>query len=366
MTSSRCARCGVSRWFSPVPLPFFAPYLWMGWQIGRRLVSDVPANPRTFQQTWTPFAVMILLGVVLIGLAGPEWGGLFIYTSAIAAADLPVKRSAWVVGGLALFAVVGLLASHQGGGAALSALFTILVTGFTTTAMRWAFLTNRELRHARQELAQMAVTNERLRFARDLHDLLGHTLSLIALKSELAGRLARVAPERAAVEMADVEAAARQALHEVREAVAGYRQPTFAGELRAAREMLDAAGIALSLDAPEPPFPLRPTVEGMLAWTVREGVTNVIRHSRARACSISVSYGDDAVSLTVSDDGLSKDGAAVAPGNGLRGMAERAVALEGTCEAAWQESGGFRLRVTLPLDAMRRHASVAPVGKEMR
>src|SRR6185437_1812303 len=216
---------------------------------------------------------------------GPDWGGLFIYTSAISAAHLPVKRSAWIIGGLALFAVGGRWLTSHDWRTVFAALFTILVTGFTTTAMRWAFITNRELRRARQELAQLAVTEERLRFARDLHDLLGHTLSLIALKSELAGRLVRLAPERAAVEIGDVEAAARQALYEVREAVAGYRQPTLAGELQAAHEMLDAAGIVLTLDAAPAPLPLRSTVEGMLAWTVREGVTNVIRHSRARHCA---------------------------------------------------------------------------------
>jgi two-component system sensor histidine kinase DesK len=212
---------------------------------------------------------------------------------------------------------------------------------------------NRELRAARDEIARLAVAEERLRFARDLHDLLGHTLSLIALKSELAGRLVRPAPERAVAEIGDVEAAARTALHEVREAVAGYRQPALVSELAAARELLEAAGIAVSLTG-TPPVALPSGVEATLAWTVREGVTNVIRHSRAHQCAIRLTRQEDGVGVEVSDDGEAGGSLAMQPtasgaGSGLRGLAERVSALGGTFEAGPRAGGGFRLAVSLPI-----------------
>jgi two-component system sensor histidine kinase DesK len=210
------------------------------------------------------------------------------------------------------------------------------------------------LRAARNELARLAVAEERLRFARDLHDLLGHSLSLIALKSELAGQLATTAPERAAAEMRDVEGVARTALHEVREAVAGYRQPSLASELRDAREILTAADIACAYDGASVSVPA--AVEAVLAWTVREGVTNVIRHSRARHCTIRVTNEDGHAGVEVIDDGAgapavsaSAPSAGGSSGNGLAGLAERVAALDGRCEAGSRPEGGFRLSVVLPV-----------------
>src|SRR5262249_38244164 len=173
---------------------------------------------------------------------------------------------------LLIVAVGGSFHQHMDPAALGNALLLMVFVGVTvissTRALAATVAANRALRVAREELARLAVAEERLRFARDLHDLLGHTLSLIALKSELAGRLARPGPERGAAEIADGEAAARAALGEVREAVAGYRRPTLAGELGAARELLAAAGIALAQggDPGELPF----DVEAALAWAVRE------------------------------------------------------------------------------------------------
>jgi len=123
-----------------------------------------------------------------------------------------------------------------------------------------------------------------LRLARDLHDLLGHSLSLITLKSELAGRLVAKESTRAAQEIREIELAARQTLREVREAVAGYRQPRLLSELDSARQLLQAAGIECSIEQAAGELP--PSIDAVLAWTVREGVTNVIRHSKARRCFI--------------------------------------------------------------------------------
>jgi two-component system sensor histidine kinase DesK len=198
-----------------------------------------------------------------------------------------------------------------------------------------------------------AVAEERLRFARDLHDLLGHSLSLIVLKSELAGRLQQVNAERATGEIRDVEGVAREALREVRAAVAGYRQPTLATELPGARIMLAAAGIACDIDDAAEDVPR--AADAVLAWTVREGVTNVIRHSNARRCTVSVTRLEEVASVEITDDGR---GPVLAPmpdatgksGSGLAGLAERATAHGGSCEAGCRAGGGFRLFVSLPLN----------------
>jgi two-component system sensor histidine kinase DesK len=210
----------------------------------------------------------------------------------------------------------------------------------------------RQLRVAREEIARLAVAEERLRFARDLHDLLGHSLSLIALKSELAGRLVGKAPDRAAAEMRDVETVARNALQEVRAAVAGYRQPTLASELRSAEEILTAAGISFRMEGviDSPP----PALEGVLSWTVREGVTNVIRHSRARCCTIRLSQDGALLGIEVCDDGrgVAPNASAMpaASGSGLAGLAERVAAFGGHFSVGPSPSGGFRLSVQVPIE----------------
>src|SRR5262249_2506268 len=135
----------------------------------------------------------------------------------------------------------------------------------------------------------------------DLHDLLGHTLSLIVLKSELVGRLIEKDTTSAAKEIHELEDVARQALREVRQAVAQYRQPTLYGELDGARQMLDAAGITLTLKNPLETIPS--SVESVLAWVVREGVTNVIRHSRARQCTIQLARDGQLIRAEVTNDG---------------------------------------------------------------
>jgi two-component system sensor histidine kinase DesK len=251
-----------------------------------------------------------------------------------------------------------------------------LGVGIVTHSVGHLLDTNRRLRVAQAENARLAVAEavaeERLRFARDLHDLLGHSLSLIALKSELAGRLQRVDVERATGEIRDVEGVAREALREVRAAVAGYRQPTLATELPGARIMLTAAGIACDMNDGSgrwavnseqrryDPLPtahrsLPIAADAVLAWTVREGVTNVIRHSNARRCMIRVTEAENVISVEITDDGrgpvlaLTPD-ATGKSGSGLAGLAERAAAHGGCCEAESRAGGGFRLFVSLPIN----------------
>jgi two-component system sensor histidine kinase DesK len=207
---------------------------------------------------------------------------------------------------------------------------------------------NRELREARGELARLAVSEERLRIARDLHDLLGHSLSVIALKSELAAKLVDRDPARATAELADIQTVSRQALSEVREAVDGYRQLALADALDGARAALDAAGIECRLDTAEVSLPTE--VETVLAWTVREGTTNVVRHSHARSCEIRVRTDESGVAVDVEDNGTAAVVHAGA-GNGLSGLAERAARVGGRLEAGGRAEGGFRLRLSVPLPA---------------
>jgi two-component system sensor histidine kinase DesK len=219
-----------------------------------------------------------------------------------------------------------------------------LLVGIAAVAGRLLVEANQKLSQAREQIARLAVGEERLRFARDLHDLIGHSLSVIALKSELAGRLIKSSPGLAGHEVEDIEKVARDALREVREAVAGYRQPTLAAELAGAHEALMAAGIEFHVDQEH--APLTPAVEAVLAWTVREGVTNVMRHSQAKRCAIRISSRDGYITVEVVDNGR---GGTLEAGSGLRGLRERVLERGGTLTAEPLPHEGFRLRVTLPL-----------------
>lgn len=234
-------------------------------------------------------------------------------------------------------------------------LFILIAFAAGGVAIRQLTLAVAQLRAARAELARVAVDQERLRFARDLHDLLGHTLSVIILKSELAGRLLPESPADAAAEVADVERAARDAQRQVRAAVIGYRQPVLRHELDAARQLLDAAGIGVTIE--HAASALSPALDGLFAWTVREAVTNVIRHSGARRCEIQVSQEGGRTRLTVVDDGRGVGGGTPNAGSGLAGLAERVATHGGTIEAGPRTQGGFAVAVTAPNQAMAAGAS---------
>lgn len=289
----------------------------------------------------------------------------FMFVVLAAAVTLPTLHAAGAVLATTL-AVSGLYVLRAGLETLVptweSAVAPFLIVGLSMIIVSRLVVTVRELQAAREEISRLAVSEERLRFARDLHDLLGHSLSLITLKSTLAGRLLPITPEtkRAADEVRDVEEVARGALREVREAVAGYRQPTLDAELAGAREMLDAAGIACRVERAA--TDLSPQTDAVLAWTVREGATNVIRHSEARHCEIRVHQTDREISVEINDDGI---GSTIASGqtngspvaSGLSGLAERVAASGGDFEAGplsgspddqSPDPGGFRVRVSLP------------------
>jgi two-component system, NarL family, sensor histidine kinase DesK len=277
---------------------------------------------------------------------------LFIYTAAYAGTAFRIPRAivtnAVVLGVcLALGGILGLSLP-----ALLFPVFLVVVVSFMTMSWTRSVIVGRKLHEAQGEIARLAAAEERLRIARDLHDILGQKLSFIALKSELARHLVASAPERAEAEIAEVESTVRSTLQEVREAVAGYRKPDLFRELRAAAEILSAAGIQLENRCNPPLVASLSTVNNeALAWAVREGVTNVIRHSRARTCLIELSEKDGLLTMEIADDGSGDSAAAEGHpgrGNGLRGLRERFSALGGECRAGGREQGGFAVTATIP------------------
>lgn len=340
---------------------FFAIYLWASWNNARNLLAtSSPENEIIL--TWLPIAALTLLSMILVRGNGPDWGDLFIFTGAYVAGRLSTVRALLAVAALTLLIIVyGRLGGVSWSALGQACIFVVAV-GIVTVSLVRAITASRELRLAREEITRLAVRAERMRIARDLHDLLGHNLSLIALKSELAGQLLQVAPERAATEIGDVEKAARATLQEVREAVASYRQPSLASELHAAEEILAAAGITYLCENDERMMDmLPPTIVAALSWTVREGVTNVIKHSRARQCVIRITRNKRTASVEITDDGTTSGGIASNGGTGLRGLNERVAALGGLIEAGPHIRGGFRLAVSIPIAQRNNDADNANV-----
>jgi len=201
------------------------------------------------------------------------------------------------------------------------------------------------LLRAQEEVEQMAALAERERIGRDLHDVLGHTLSVIALKSELASKLADTDPQRAVQEIRDVERVSRQALSDVRGAVEGYQKRGLTAEVRAAREALAAANIAFEID--EVRVPLSAKQETALALTLREAVTNIVRHSGARRCRAKFDSDGGLLTFTIEDDGRG----GIAPGgSGLDGMRRRIDQVGGRLDIDSRD--GMRLTVTMPRAAL--------------
>ncbi|SMC57210.1 sensor histidine kinase [Lentzea albidocapillata] len=197
-----------------------------------------------------------------------------------------------------------------------------------------------QARAGREAQADLAVSEERLRFARDVHDLLGHRLTVIALKSELAGRLASTDPERSAAEAFEAQRLASSALEEVRDAVHGYRAVNLPEQLEAVRNVLQEAGIRCTVSE----VPVDGERATQLALALREACTNVLRHSHATWCMIDVAVADEEMRMTVTNDGTEKPSG---EGNGLRGLRERLAAVGG--QVSVEKSGDvFTLQVVVP------------------
>lgn len=297
-------------------------------------------------------AVLAAESTLLCVTLGPDWLVLFVYVSIASGAALPLRMSRWTVPGTSALMAALALVVPGGHGYLWGLLIPALLGGFAMTGVRELVRTTIALREARATVAQLAANEERLRLARDLHDLLGHSLSLITLKSELAGRMLPDHPDKAAQQVADIEQVSRQALVDVREAVTGYRRPRLTAELAGARMALATAGVSAELPA-EPDLAGVPEgSESALAWALREAVTNVVRHSGARRCSVDLvrrqTLDGPVLELSVEDNG--SGGKGNGPGNGLTGLSERLEKAGGTLEAG-RVRQGFRLLARVPAGA---------------
>ena len=301
-------------------------------------------------------ALALIVLSTSIGFGG-DWILLFIFLSPALAAALPQR---WAVAAVftvtAIMGAFAMVGQSMGVSETTNLLFGPLFGGLLTVFIKRTRGLIRELRETREELARTAVAEERLRFARDLHDLLGHTLSLVVVKSEAVRRLAdRGSTEAASREAADIEAVGRQALAEVREAVTGYRGRGLAAELDNARSALADVGIEATVHTSGTPLPA--PADTLLGWAVREGATNVIRHSQARRCEVSVRRREGEVVLEMVDDGEGENGTENVGGSGLTGLAERAADAGGRLESGPRPGGGFRLSVAVPVGADEEWAS---------
>lgn len=336
-------------------IAFVVTYFWVMW--------SHPLNDRVRARFRLRTSITLIIGLTLLVLflsinSGSSFLWLFIGVSAIAGLILSFRNASIAVFGLTLL-TLGF--SIWTGGSIASANWlqiiplVLLVRGLGLDMIGFVRLSQalRELHTAREDLARQAVMEERLRMARDLHDLLGHTLSLITLKSELAGRLLEKEPHTASQEVHEIERVARQALREVREAVAGYRQPTLRSELDGARQILEAAGVVCTVEYAVQSLP--PITDTILAWAVREGVTNVIRHSRAQHCLIRITSTDEFVRAEVINDGHPRDeNSKVQPGSGLSGLTERVAGVGGRIGTGTSPSSngiGYQLKVEIPISA---------------
>jgi two-component system, NarL family, sensor histidine kinase DesK len=291
--------------------------------------------------------------------------GLWIFVSS--ASGLLIASYRWAARTVLAFSVCYIVfceTRHVDSAVMYGNLLPVVFLGLAMIGLRRQFQLTGELTRAREEVARLAANEERLRLARDMHDLTGQSLSMITLKSELAARLLGRLPEggdrdRVRDEIEQVAAVSRQTLHDIREAISGYRRPTLAVEIITARAALTSAGIELHDDADLTLLSgtSGPDAEAALAWCLREAVTNVIRHSGARNCRISLARAGGNVSLTVRDDGsghTTGDGCGrqfpggQAAGSGLRGMSERLSAVGGSLELHPDARPGFRLTAVVP------------------
>lgn len=220
---------------------------------------------------------------------------------------------------------------------------------FTYAFSAWLLNSVYELDEARETRARLAVAEERLRFGRDLHDVMGRNLAVIALKSELAVQLAQRERPEAVTQMVEVQRLAHEAQREVREVVRGYREADLGSELAGAQGVLTAAGIHCTVTGPVTGFPA--PVQSALGWAVREAATNVLRHGDARRCAMELRVREGRVVLTVENDGVPESGDGPGRGSGLVGLRERLAEIGGTLRAGPTGDGRFLLTAEVPLPA---------------
>ncbi|MET9614963.1 sensor histidine kinase [Kitasatospora indigofera] len=321
------------------------------------LVALRSTKPADWRGKYPFVASMLVLAVATSFGLGEAWLTLFTYASVCVAIVLPPRLGLRGVGATTVLALAVALLIRADPDTLAAIILPCFLGGLAMTGLQRLIATMQELREARAAVAHLAASEERLRLARDLHDLLGHSLSLITLKSELAGRfLDQDKQEAARAQVADIESVARQSLVDVREAVSGFRRPTLPVELAAARTALAAAQVTLEADPSVlDGWPgLGPDETGVLAWALREAVTNVVRHGEgATVCTVAADRtwegdGERFAVLEITDNGPGPGKSA--PGNGLSGLEERLALVGGRLQTGPGPRGrGFRLRALVPL-----------------
>ncbi|HEX6820780.1 MAG TPA: sensor histidine kinase [Candidatus Sulfotelmatobacter sp.] len=296
----------------------------------------------------SPRAAIHIGGMVVLGMLFlPINGGactFFIFASAMLPFSVKTQTAAFL--GLAIVAIVGAIEGlllHLNGWTLFYAAVFPMIIGAGNTVFAERNRMNRKLRKANEEIEHLAKVAERERIARDLHDLLGHTLSVITLKSELAGKLMDRDSQRAAQEIHEVEEISRQALSDVRDAIRGYRSQGLLAELARAKSTLETAGLTVQYDAATS-MNIPAMQESILSLALREAVTNIVRHAHARTCRMRLEQQNGSCCLQISDDGRGWNGS---EGNGLRGMRERVEMIGGTLQRIGVS--GTTVTITLPL-----------------
>ncbi|WP_290857346.1 sensor histidine kinase [Hamadaea sp.] len=299
------------------------------------LVAPTAMWSRGLAAKLTAVAGLLVLATGYVTVRGLPWLPIIGYAFAVAAVLLPIR---WAAGVAAVVLTGAAIATVAVPNTPWESWTTLLIIVVDLLLVGMLMTSNKALFQARHELAARAVSDERTRVARDLHDVLGHTLTTLTVKSALAQRLIGTdQADRASNELADLEQLSRQALVELRATVSGYRQVSLDAELAGARIALEAGqiGVRVTGDPAAVPAQLREP----LAYVVREGVTNVLRHSAATSCEILLFA--DAVEIL--DDGRGGD---ATPGNGLTGLRQRLAPVGGFLTAGPVDSGGFRLRAS--------------------
>jgi two-component system sensor histidine kinase DesK len=296
-------------------------------------------------------------GIAAIGFAlqpfGGIWGVFVVYACGMLAYVQPRREALLSLGVLAVavitFALVLRLRIWEYGPTLFFGAMVAIASLYSAAFEQ----KNRELAASRDETRRLAVVAERERIARDLHDLLGHTLTVVAVKADLAGRLVERDPAQAKAEIEEIRQTARSALADVRAAVTGMRSTSLTTEVATARRALEGAGIAFEYRGPTEPLP--PEIETALAFVVREGATNVVRHANAGRCAVRIRRADDHVELVMEDAAHAGVAASMAhtlrphrEGNGVAGMRQRIASLGGTLELV-VTAAGTMLRAHVPL-----------------
>lgn len=350
---------GRGRWYPLLHL------VWLVWMVAAPWYVDGGRSPLVFALTLASLVVFLplyfrawygdprrvawntaaiaALGLVMIAV-NTSWSYVIYAAVLIPYCTTPRRAMGWVLALMVAFAAVATSMDFPFAVTATAVVMCVILAVLTLLG-RINHLHDAALRLSHDEVRRLAATAERERIGRDLHDLLGHTLSLITVKSELARRLIDRDVDGARAEIGDIERIARDALAQVRSAVTGIRATGLAAELASAKLLLESSGIALDYRSDD--LPLSAGTESALALCLREAVTNVQRHAAARRVSIALVRDGRTAVLTIDDDGR---GGAIARGNGLSGIAERLAALGGVSTLRSGAKTGTHVELRVPLD----------------